>query len=70
VKPVLGSLGANTLVILTAAESQLLREALDPVAMQDDRDAALEAFNAGIQRGTAHLNAEFADLQRAKKQGK
>ena len=69
-KPVLGSLGANTLVILTAAEVAQLKAALDPESMQDERDDALKVLRRGIARGTAHLEAEFKALQQAKKQGK
>lgn len=73
-KPVIGNLGANTLVVLTPAESSLLRAQLDPQPGQTNsaqhQDAALKAFNAGIARGTAHLTAEFDALQKAKKQGK
>ncbi len=70
-KPVLGSLGANTLVILTAQEMAAIRAQLDPSEGQTNsaqhQEAARKALAAGIQRGTAHLQAEFADLQKAKK---
>ncbi len=68
-KPVLGSLGANTLVILTPAESRQLREALEELC-QHGGHTALKAFNSGIARGTAHMQAEFDALQKAKKQGR
>lgn len=73
-KPVLGSLGANTLVILTPEESKLLREVLQacPFAWDDSSKEARArlAIAAGILRGTAHLQAEFDSLQKAKKHGK
>lgn len=59
-KPVLGSLGANTLVILTNQEMAAIRADLGD-------DDAIKALRSGIQRGTAHLQAEFADLQKAKR---
>lgn len=73
-KPVLGSLGANTLVILTPAELAAIRSQLDPDPGQTNsaqhQEAARRALNAGIARGTAHMDEEFKALQRAKKQGK
>ena len=62
-KPVLGSLGANTLVILTPAEMAALRAQLDPQPGQTNsaahQEAARKALASGIQRGTTHLQAEL-----------
>lgn len=73
-KPVLGNLGANTLVILTAAEMAAIRTQLDPGPGQTNsaqhQEAARRAFNAGVDRGTTHMAEEFKALQQAKKQGK
>ena len=74
---------AHTLLILTDAESRLIRAALEAhlraemdkpadtsVAPSDAADALmqpLEAFYRGITRGTEKLAAEFAERQRAKR---
>jgi hypothetical protein len=55
-----------SLLILTDAESRLLRSVLDEVeACGDNR--GIRAFNAGIARGTAKLQEEFAAMQKAKR---
>lgn len=55
-KPVLGSLGANTLVILTADEVSSIRKVLE---MAEEYDTVpLAAFDAGLMRGTAHMAKE------------
>lgn len=69
-KPVLGSLGANTLVILTHEEVDMIREALEDENCRSGGRVATDALNAGIARGTAHLEAEFAALQKERKRGK
>ncbi len=69
-KPVLGTLGANTLVILTPAEMAALRAQLDPQPGQTNSDAhqaaARGALSAGIARGTAHMQTELTDRLKKK----
>ncbi len=67
----------HTLLILTDAESQLIREVLDMADTIEDEmggnESSLKAFRAqrafrdGIARGTAKLQEEFAELQKAKR---
>lgn len=63
----LGHGDGNTLVILTDAESRLIREALCEQHDQTSDGAAIDAFNRGVIRGTERIQAEFAELQKAKK---
>lgn len=58
----------NTLLILTDAESRLIREFLTKASFTSlEATAAHSSFNNGIQRGTERMAAEFKDEQRAKK---
>jgi hypothetical protein len=58
-----------SLLILTDAESRLLRSVLDEVeACGDNR--GIKVFNAGIARGTAKIQQEFKDTQARKKGAK
>lgn len=57
----------NTLVILTDAESRLIRLALIEHHDQTSEGEPLDSFNRGIARGTARMAEEFKAEQRAKK---
>jgi hypothetical protein len=67
---------AHTLLILTDAESRLIREHLhnleqftnDPYSRCATELTA--AFNRGIVRGTERMQAEFSEQQRKRKAGK
>lgn len=68
----IGNGEGHTLLVLTDAESRLIRQLLELEAELAEGDserpipcAALRAFNRGIQRGTERMAAEFK--QRAKK---
>lgn len=67
----IGNGEGHTLLILTDAESRLLRAVLETLdasfAQQPKCAEALAAFNAGIARGTAKIQEEFDQLQRDKK---
>jgi hypothetical protein len=63
----MGNGEGHTCLILTDAESRLIREAFEPSAVQDEREEALDAFNRGIQRATDRIAAEFAAEQKARK---
>lgn len=60
----LGNGEGFTTLVLTDAESRLIRECLD------NHDRALRAYNAGIQRGTDRIKAEFDTEQKARKEQK
>jgi hypothetical protein len=70
----IGNGEGHTLIILTGAESMLLRDWLSAApgqTMSDKhREAALAAFNRGIKRGTERVQAEFAAIQAEKKAGR
>ncbi len=67
-KPVLGTLGDKTLVILTPAEMDAIRYtlSLDAPSRRGKEAAARDAFNAGIARGTAHMQTELTDRLKKK----
>jgi len=62
---------ARTLLILTDAESRLIREQLNPQPGRTNsaghQQQAFAAFNRGIIRGTEKMAAEFAAAQKAKR---
>ncbi len=62
---------AHTLLILTDAESRLIREQLNPqpgrTNSAEHQQQAFAAFNRGITRGTERLAAEFSEEQRKRK---
>jgi hypothetical protein len=61
----------NTFLVLTDAESRLIRAQLDPQPGQTNsaqhQQAALAAYNRGVVRGTARIKAEFDERQKAKR---
>jgi hypothetical protein len=68
----MGNGEGHTVVILTDAESRLIRDALELEVELAEYDRpkpaqALLAFNRGIARGTAKLAEEFAAEQKAKR---
>jgi hypothetical protein len=73
----IGTGEGNSLLIVTDAESRLLRKVLEAALegcgtgglLDGSEERALAAFNAGIARGTAKLQQEFKDAQ-ARKKGK
>lgn len=69
-KRVMGNGEGFTTLILTDSESRLIREAFEPSAVQDEREEALDAYNRGIQRATAKIQAEFDDEQKRRKDPK
>lgn len=72
--PLMGNGEGHTVLILTDAESRLIREQLDgqPGRTNSDahREAAFASWNRGIQRGTERIQAEFDAEQRKRKEGK
>jgi hypothetical protein len=58
-----------TTLILTDAESRLIRQLLETFAAPSNRPEAraLAAFNRGVQRGTDKIKAEFDEIQKAKR---
>jgi hypothetical protein len=57
-----------TTLILTDAESRLIRKVLEhPGLIVEPEGAPLAAFSAGIQRATARIQAEFAAEQALRK---
>jgi Arc/MetJ-type ribon-helix-helix transcriptional regulator len=65
---------AHTLLILTDAESRVVRRALELLAQEsragltrEKAEAPFQAFNRGITRGTERMAAEFAAAQKAKR---
>lgn len=72
--PLMGNGEGYTLLILTDAESRLLREVLEHneriLWPSDARKDALKAYRAGIARGTAKLAEEFKGEQARKKAAK
>ncbi len=68
-KPVLGTLGDKTLVILTPAEVDRIRTALTIYLKERGTHSGgtcLSALNAGIARGTAHMQTELTDRLKKK----
>ncbi len=68
-KPVLGTLGDKTLLILTPAEVDRIRTVLTIYLKErgtHSGDTVLTAFHAGITRGTAHMQAELTDRLKKK----
>lgn len=67
----MGNGEGHTVLILTDAESRLIREQLDgnPGRTNSDahRSAAFAAWNRGVQRGTEKVKAEFEAEQKARK---
>ncbi len=65
---------AHTLLILTDAESRIIREQLNPqpgrTNSAEHQQQAFAAFNRGITRGTEKMAAEFAERQKAKRNTK
>jgi hypothetical protein len=75
---VMGNGEGFTTLILTGMEALRMREFLtwhaqniDPVGSESSRaGACLDYFNAGIQRATDRIKAEFDDEQRRRKDAK
>lgn len=66
----MGNGEGNTTLILTDAESRLIRELLAPdddILHAEGNGRGLAAFNRGIQRGTDRIKAEFDAEQKARK---
>jgi hypothetical protein len=64
----MGNGEGNTLLILTDAESRLIRTALEREEKSDGSPSGpLCAFNRGVQRGTDRIKAEFDAEQKARK---
>jgi hypothetical protein len=73
----MGNGEGNTLLILTDAESRLIREVLDMADTLEDDDGgnassikafdAQRAYAAGVKRGTAKLQEEAKAAARARK---
>lgn len=64
----IGTGDGSTLLVLTDAESRLIRKVLDhPGLIVEPETGPLQAYNRGITRGTALLAREFAEKQQAKK---
>lgn len=63
----MGNGEGHTVVVLTDAESRLLRELLCDLHDQTSDGSGIDAFNRGIARGTAKLAEEFAAGQKAKR---
>lgn len=66
----MGNGEGHTVLILTDAESRLVRAAVAAYCAYSDDTVPLHAFNQGIQRGTARIKAEFDDEQRKRKEAK
>lgn len=63
-----GSGEGNTLLILTDAESRLLRKVVTQmVTERDECQRAQAAYAAGVSRGTARLQEEAKAAARARK---
>jgi hypothetical protein len=66
--PLLGNGEGHTVLILTDAESRLMRAVLNSAGPGEAaRVQAAQAFNAGIHRGTERIKAEFDAEQKAKR---
>lgn len=67
----LGNGSGLTALLLTDAESRLIRAQLDPQPGQTNSEQhqreALAAYNRGIQRATERIQAEFVEEQKARK---
>ena len=57
----------NTLLILTDAESRMIRNALTSLQQQEGWGDPLMCFNAGIARGTAQMAEESKADWKARK---
>lgn len=70
----MGNGEGHTLLILTDAESRLIRDTLEAAGSargeMTSADRAVIAFNAGIQRGTDRIKAEFDAEQKRRKEAK
>jgi hypothetical protein len=65
---VMGNGEGFTALILTDAESRLIRKVLEhPGLIVEPEGGPLDAFNAGIQRATTRIKAEFDQEQKARK---
>jgi hypothetical protein len=71
-KRVMGNGEGWTTLILTDAESRLIRQVLEVVSAPSTRPEAktLAAYNAGIQRATDRIKAEFEAEQKRRKDAK
>lgn len=69
---VMGNGEGFTTLILSDAESRLIRGVLEVVSAPSTRPEAkaLAAYNAGIQRATARIQSEFAEEQKRRKDAK